>query len=329
VKTIVTPPTRLVADIGGTNTRIGLFDSHSGTLRAVKSYTNRDYPGLEDIVDHWLASLEEPAPEACCVAVAAPLATDQVSMINIDWSFSRREFAGRFGFRRAAWLNDFEAIAYALPHLAADQRHGLQIGRDGAAGNLAAVGPGTGLGGATLQWCSGQPRANASEPGHMGLSPATAEEVELFRLLVSGRGEVYAELLVSGPGLQRIYQTLGEVRGETVDTALTPADISDRGRTGEDPLCRASLGMFCALLGSVCGDFVLANGAYGGLYVAGGIAPRMIDFLEDSDFRQRFRSKGALEALMETVPIYVVTATQPGLIGASHAPLAKQGIGQV
>ncbi len=315
--------TRLVADIGGTNTRIGLFDSRSGALRAVKSYTNRDYPGLEEIVDHWLASLEEPAPEACCVAVAAPLATDQVSMVNIDWSFSRREFADRFGFRRAAWLNDFEAIAYALPHLATDERHGLQIGRDGAAGNLAAVGPGTGLGGATLQWCSGLPRANASEPGHMGLSPATAEEVELFRLLVSRQGEVYAELLVSGPGLQRIYQTLGEVRGETADPALTPAAISERGRSGEDALCNAALGMFCALLGSVCGDFVLANGAYGGLYVAGGIAPRMIDYLQTSDFRRRFSSKGALEGLMETVPLYVITAAQPGLIGAGHAPLAN------
>jgi glucokinase len=312
---------RLVADVGGTNTRIALFDPTENTLCHVRGYVNRDYPGLDAVISAWLADLGEPAPPACCLAVAAPLSSDRVSMVNIDWSFSRRQIAAAFGFTRVGWLNDFEANAHSLPHLTQDQRVMLHPGRDGAAGKLATVGPGTGLGGATLQWMGRAPHACPCEPGHMGLSPGTAEEVELFRLLLSQGGEVYAERLVSGPGLQRLYHSLGAVRGERTDAELTPEQISRQGMTGRDPLCTAALATFCALLGSVCGDFLLASGAYGGLYLAGGIAPRLLEFLAASDFHARLVGKGAMAGMLQAVPVYVITADFPGLIGAAHAPL--------
>jgi len=311
----------MVADIGGTNTRFGLFDPVENALRAVATYTNRAYPHLEDAVAHWLDALEEDRPEACCIAIASPLSSDRVDMTNMDWSFSRAAFAQRFPFRQIRWLNDFEANAYALPHLSADQRLTLQVGCDGAAAKLATVGPGTGLGGATLQWVGGQAHACACEPGHMGLSPGTAEELELFRAVQAEGDEVYVEQLVSGPGLQRLYRALGTVRAQVADQALTPADISNRGLAGEDALCIGTLETFCKLLGSVCGDFVLANGAYGGLYLAGGILPRMGDFLQASDFLARFAAKGAMAQTLAEVPIYTIIAPQPGLIGAAHAPL--------
>ncbi len=314
-------PRRMVADIGGTNTRLALFDPGTGALRCVKTYINREYLHLEDVIARWLADLDEPAPTACCLAVAAPLSTDHVAMVNMDWSFSRSEIARRFGMQQAGWLNDFQANAHALPHLSGEERRLLHPGRDGASGKLAVVGPGTGLGGATLEWAAGLPHACPCEPGHMGLACATPEERELFRRLAPSGGEIYAELLVSGPGLQRIYRGLGEVRDQQTDSTLSPADISGRALIEEDALCTASLATFCALLGSVCGDFVLANGAYGGLYLAGGIVPRMVDFLESSAFHRRFTHKGALAATLGDVPVHVVTAPHPGLLGAAYAPL--------
>jgi glucokinase len=312
-----------VADVGGTNTRIGLFDYAANRLRDVGTYTNREFTGLGEVISHWLGALGEPAPPDCCLAVAAPLSSDRVAMVNMDWSFSRREIAAAFGFSRVGWLNDFEANAHSLPHLAQDQRVMLHPGRDGATGKLATVGPGTGLGGATLHWAAGEPHACACEPGHMGLAPGTPEEIELLRLLLSQGGEVYAERLVSGPGLRCLYRSLGVIRGEPADAALEPEEISRRALAAEDSLCAAALQTFCAMLGSVCGDFLLANGAYGGLYLAGGIVPRLVEFLGDSDFHARLVAKGAMAGVLTSVPVSVITADFPGLIGAAHAPLRE------
>lgn len=310
----------MVADVGGSNTRLALFDPAAGELRALVAYDNRDYQRFEDIISSWLQSLEEPAPTTCCIAVAAPPAGDQITMVNINWSFSCRDMAQRFGFTQSGWINDFQSIAYALPHLSSDDRQLLHAGRPGARGKLATMGPGTGLGGATLETVAGTPLACACEPGHMGLAAANALELEITRLLQPRHGEIHAELLVSGPGLKRLYQALAQIRGETVDQ-LTPAEISNCALQGKDELCVLTLNTFCALLGSVCGDFILAGGAYGGLFLAGGIIPRMIPFLRASTFVQRVREKGSMGDHLAAVPLYAITTAQPGLIGAAHAPL--------
>lgn len=312
--------TRLVCDVGGTNTRIALFDPVAQDFRALATYNNRDHARFEDVMGLWLDALGEAAPHSCCIAVAAPPADDRVTMVNIDWSFSCRELATRFGFARLGWINDFQANAYALPHLAAQHREILKTGHQKIGDRLATVGPGTGLGGSILEWVGGNPAARACEPGHMGLSPATDLELELFQLLQPRHGEIHAELLVSGPGLQQLHQALCEISGEVAKTP-SPAEISGRALQGQDRLCETALNTFCALLGSVSGDFVLANGAYGGLYLAGGIVPRIIPFLRASTFAQRFRDKGAMGEHLDAVPLYAITAAQPGLIGAAHAPV--------
>lgn len=312
---------RLVADIGGTNARLALYDPTNNEFRALRTYTNREYAQFEDIVATWLDALTESSPTVCCLAVAAPPFGDRVTMLNIDWSFSLRALAERFGFTRLRCINDFEGNGYALPHL---DEHDLTTLHPGMAiedGKLAVIGPGTGLGGATLDWIDGKPVANASEPGHMGVAPATQLELDLFRYLLPRSGEVYAELLVSGPGLQRLYQALGAIGGhETL--ALTPEEISARAQGQECKLCTLTLNTFCALLGSVCGDYVLANGAYGGVYLAGGFLPRMIGFLQASTFVQRFQEKGKMRAHLARVPLYVITSEITGLVGAAHAPLS-------
>lgn len=314
---------RLVADVGGTNTRLALFDESDGEFSALATFSNREFDSLEAVLDQWLASLDEPSPERGCIAVAAPPSGDQVSMINIGWAFSCNTLARRFGLRQFTCLNDFEANAHALPYLQGDDLEEIYAGREGGHTTLATVGPGTGLGGSTLQWVNGVAVARASEPGHASLAPVTDLEFEIFRALLPTYGDIYVELLVSGAGLARLYEVISQVQGRTPE-ALTPAQVSQRAAAGEDATCEQALHTFCDLLGSTCGDFVLSNGAYGGLFIAGGIVPRVVPFLRQSDFLQRFRAKGAMRKHLEIVPVHVITTDHPGLIGAAHAPLQER-----
>ena len=316
---------RLVADVGGTNTRLALFDPQTQELRAACNYVNREHRQLGDIIEAWLSRLSEPLPRDCCLAVAAPPPfDDRVTMLNIDWSFSLDNLAERFSFSRLRCINDFEGNAYALPHLA-DQclttlNPGSLVVEGGGGSKLATIGPGTGLGGSTLDMALAVPRACASEPGHMGLSPATELELALFETLLGRYGEVYAELLLSGPGLQRLHQSLAVIQGQET-TAHTPEEISAKALANQCELCKLTLNTFCALLGSISGDFVLANGAYGGLYLAGGVIPHMTEFLQASPFVRRFREKGKMRDHLAKVPLYVITGDSTGLLGAAHAPL--------
>lgn len=310
---------RLVADIGGTNSRLALYDPKTDELRSLRTYINREYAQFEDIVLDWLSALPEPRPTDCCLAVAAPPFGDRVTMLNIDWSFSLQDLAQRFGFTRLRCMNDFEGNAFALPHLTDRDVEVLHAGHATAGGKLAAVGPGTGLGGATLSSIDGIAVASASEPGHMGLTPASELELDLFRYLLPRSGEVYAELLVSGPGLRRLYEALSAIQGRA-QLALSSEQISARAQARECDHCTLTLNTFCALLGSICGDYVLANGAYGGLYLAGGVLPGMIEFLKQSTFVQRFQQKGKMRGHLEQVPLFVITSEKTGLLGAAHAP---------
>lgn len=322
------PAVRLVADVGGTNTRLALYAPADREFRALSTYVNREFPRLEDILARWLGTLAEPAPTVCCIAVAAPPSGDHVAMSNIDWSFSCSELAKQFGFRQMLRLNDFEANAYALPHLTSRDWQQLYAGRGVPAGQLATVGPGTGLGGAFLAWQGGCLQSFACEPGHSGLAPGNELELDIFRLLLPRHGNIYAELLVSGPGLVRLHGALAEVSGKLSAGGkqgqgdhLGPAEITRLALAGEDDLCVLALETFCALLGSACGDFLLTTGSYGGLYLAGGIVPRLTTFIGKSAFHKRLTEKGAMRDALARVPIYAITTSHPGLIGAAHAPL--------
>lgn len=312
----------MVADVGGTNTRLALFDEETQQFRALAEFRNAEHDSFEQVVDHWLESLDGERPERACIAAAAPPTGDRISMINIGWSFSCRDLALRFGLSECTWLNDFQANAHALPHLGPGDLEVVHAGPGPGQEPLAVVGPGTGLGGATLRWLNGVPFAIDSEPGHAGLSPGTDLELEIFRRLLPEHGTIYAELLVSGAGLARLYQVIAAINGLSPQP-LTPPEVSARALQGDDELCVTALQTFCALLGSACGDFVLCNGAYGGLYIAGGIVPRMVPFLRDSQFLQRFRGKSAMESHLSSVPVHVITTGQPGLVGAAYAPLVS------
>ncbi len=314
-------PPRMVADIGGTNTRLALYDPALNQLSHLRTFTNSDHSSLESIIDFWLGSLNKRPPRRACLAIAAPPGTDPVTMVNSKWAFSIADLAKRFGFERSRRVNDFEAIAHSLPHLGPGDLYTLHPATAAAPGPLATIGPGTGLGGATLDTRGEEPGATACEPGHTGLSPGNATELRVFQSLLVDYPDIYTELLVSGPGLVRLYECLGSVMGLSAQT-LTPAAVSQSARDG-DPLSVAALNCFCSLLGSACGDFVLANGAYGGLYLAGGIVPGIIPFITDSDFHRRFCGKGAMRDRLNAVSVYVITHSQPGLLGAARISLDR------
>ena len=157
------------------------------------------------------------------------------------------------------------------------------------------------------------------EPGHMGLSPATELELEIFSLLLPEWGEVYAELLLSGPGLLRLHKVLAAI-ADSPETASTPAEVIEQAEAG-DELAAGTAYTFCNFLGSVCGDFAVSTGALGGVYLAGGIAPRMLPILEKSEFLERMCNKNAQGENLRCLPVQVITHSQPGLLGASYAPL--------
>lgn len=312
---------RVTADLGGTHTRLAIHDAARNEFRHQQVFLNREFPDFEAVLQHWLQGIDEPAPDTACFAVAALIRGDRVCMTNRDWSFSCRALASRFGFRALAVLNDFEAHAYALPWLAASEVISLQAGTAQAAqGRLAVLGPGTGLGGALLEGRGATAQAIACEPGHMNLAPGTPELLALWPQLVARYGRVYVELLLSGSGLARLHEARGH-HGSGQALALEPAEITRRALSGEDAECARTVACFCALLGDVCADFILATGAWGGLYLAGGILPRITPLLQESPFLERLRDRGPLADALEAVPVRLIQHPSPGLLGAAHAPL--------
>ena len=311
-------PTRMAADVGGTNTRIALFDSDTKELRALSTYTNRDYAHFADVITAWMDTLTEARPIDGCIAIAAVPQGDLISMTNMDWSFSRSAIAEKFNFSHLSWINDFEANAFSLPHLTERDRAVIYPGNPEDSSRLVVIGPGTGLGGATIETFGPTSYARACEPGHMSISPGNELELAIFKVLLQRYSHVHAELLVSGPGLLRLYETLAKITGKKAQ-AQSPATVSELAMDQSDETAVLALNTFAGLLGSIAGDFALANGSYGGVYLAGGIVPTMVPFLQRSDFHQRFCDKGALANNLRTVPIYVITTAQPGLIGAAHA----------
>ena len=309
--------TRLVADLGGTNVRFALYDEANDQLREIRSLGCSAHPSFGDAIAAYLSTVGIEAPGSACFAVAAVETSDRVRMTNNDWCFTHQELMSRFGFQHLKMINDFTAVALSLPRIPRTQLHALTPGLVVDSGDLLAIGPGTGLGGARLV---GGNQVVPCEPGHAGLSPGTELELEIFRLLQPQWGEIYSELLVSGPGMRRLYETLASILGESVQ-ALNAAEISAHAMAGTDPLCQQVLEVFCALLGSAAGDFTISSGTYGGVFLAGGIVPRIIPLLEQGHFQQRFVCKGAMEERLREVPLNIVLEQHPGLIGAAAWPL--------
>ena len=311
---------RLLGDVGGTNARFAWQHEPGAALSHVASFLCNDHDSLSDAIRHHLHVHALPAPRACAIGIANPIVGDRVQMTNHHWSFSIRELKQTLGVDRLIVLNDFAATALSLPGLAREQLRRIGGGEAVEGAPLAVLGPGTGLGvSGLLQPGPGHFLPLNGEGGHVTLPAFDPEEAALIDMLRQRFGHASAERALSGPGLVNLYEAVATLAGDTVRT-LTPSEVIERARLHGDPVCRKALEHFCAFLGAVAGNLALTLGARGGVYIAGGIAPRIFGELESSAFRERFEAKGRFKDYLARIPTYVISSdVSPAFLGASRA----------
>jgi len=304
----------LMADIGATNTRCALLDDKGNEL-AAEVFQNADFTGVTGLLkiylDHRRAS---DRPKRAALAVAAPILGDEVRMINIDWRFSQSALKEQLGLTKLTVVNDFAAIAWGLPHLGPGDLRAIGRGKSAARATLLSVGPGTGLGVAALVPATDGWTVLSGEAGHANLPATNREEADVIEQIRQRfDGHCSAERVLSGPGLVNLYIALAELAGRGQPT-VTPSDVTALARQGE-PLARKAQAMFFGFLGSVAGDLALATGARGGVFIAGGIVPQVLDAFAKSDFRARFEAKDAYGDYMAGIATHVITAPLPAFRG--------------
>jgi glucokinase len=312
----------LVGDIGGTNARFALAELVGDVprLRDIQSLPAADYASLQHACEHYLATVGA-RPSHAAIAVACPVNTDEIRLTNRAWSFSRRELEAALGLEHLLMLNDFGAVAWAVPAL----RGGDVVHLHGAstlppASPVTVIGPGTGLGMAMLLGGARGWQVIETEGGHATFAPVIEEERMIARWLDSLHGRTSNERVLCGTGLAQIDAVIRQPDrpAGTAPVLRDPADVVRLALEGHDVAARRALARFCAILGGVCGDAALMHGARS-VVIAGGIVPRFVPFLRSSAFRERFLAKGRFAAYLESVAIDVVTHPQPGLLGAAVA----------
>ncbi|MGI9295039.1 MAG: glucokinase [Pseudomonadales bacterium] len=320
---------RLVADVGGTNIRLGLCqpgDQFQG-ISDIQKISCADFNSLAEALQCYLSSQNLPLPQQASIAVAGPVQNDTVKLTNLPWQFSQRELEKHLKLDKLVVINDFEAIALAIPHL--NKTDYTSIGGGTAVANtpITALGAGTGLGVAILTSSSHTKLDNSpgtsyqafsTEGGHTTIAPANEVEQAIFNHFAAQGHYLSREFFLSGRGLQNIYSALAAIRGVTAHS-LQPADIQVRASESTDPICEQALEIFCGLFGSACGDQALATGARGGVYIAGGMVKKFLPFFKASSFRERFENKGPMRHYVEAISTNVITREHAALLGAASA----------
>ncbi len=306
----------LVADIGGTNIRLGYFEQ-AGDVMALEVFQCAQYPSLSAVIKTYIdqQQLNDKTINAC-LAIACPVENDLISMTNLPWEFSRSALKNELNLNKLLLINDYTAIAHAVPFLNDEQK--VQIGNGDVVDNnpISICGPGTGLGVANVIPVGGQQwQALGGEGGHVDFSPVDHTEIQILEFLLTKYQHVSYEQLLSGLGLEQIYQAFNHIeQAEAPD--LSAKEISEKALAQSCDLCEQTLAQFCKILGSFAGNLGLTFASFGGVYIAGGIVPRFIDYFKQSEFRSRFESKGRI-TFNRTIPTFVITESQPGILGAS------------
>ncbi len=306
---------RLLADIGGTNARFAL-EYAPGRITAMQTLSCAAYERFEDAARAYLDGFGAGARHAV-IAIANPVDGDAIKMTNHDWSFSIAAARRELALETLLVVNDFTALAMSLPGLGANELLKIGGGSAKSGGVIGLVGAGTGLGVSGLVPAGGQWIALESEGGHVAFSPSDSREIAVLQYLWRRYDHVSAERMVSGPGIALIREALAASRGQAPDLSLTTADIVERGLAGGDPLSRETLDCFSGMLGTVAANLAVTLGATGGLYVGGGVVPRLGDYFAASPFRARFESKGRFSTFTASIPTMVITAPYPALAGAA------------
>lgn len=321
----------LAGDVGGTHARLAIIEiARDGwTIETERRYDSREFDGLAAVVNRFREDVGADI-ETASLGVACAIEDHTCHLTNLDWTIDVRSFPEEIGIANTRILNDFQALAHALPLLGPEDRAVLQTGEPRERAPIGVIGAGTGLGEAYVVWDAGHYRVHASEGGHADLSPRSPIEWRLSEYLRQQYGHASWERAVSGPGIVNIYQFLvaegAEEQPETVQAMRerdAAAVISERGLDETDPLCSQTLDVFTDLYGNQAGNLALTIKAEGGLYVGGGIAPKVLDRLRGGPFLDAFRRKGRMAELVARIPVWVILNEDVGLIGAAAAALPE------
>lgn len=316
----------LAGDVGGTNARLALVELDGGRPRMAQreTYPSRDYPGLAAIVRRFGADVGS-LPERACFGIACPVTGDDCTAPNLPWTVNVRDLAAEIGIPRTTIINDFVAIGYGIELLGPTDLATLQEGSPTVHGPIALIGAGTGLGQGFLLWNGDHYLVLASEGGHGDYAPRGKLQNGLHRFLSQEFGRVSWERLLSGPGIVNAYRYLRASgiapERETLRWEMEREDpamvITRHALAGTDCLSDRALGLFCEILGAQAGNLALTVVATGGVYLAGGIAPRIVERLRRGEFLPAFRDKGRMSELVSRIPVHVITSPHVGLLGAA------------
>jgi glucokinase len=316
----------LAGDVGGTKVHLALYDFTNGklTYSRDKQYPAKEYSGLEQIVKEFLGGDKV---TAACFGVPGPVRDGRLRLTNLPWTLDSRELATNLSIDHVFLINDLEANGYGIAELSADQIYSLAEGDPRQTGNRALVAAGTGFGQGFLIWNGRSHVPYPSEGGHSDFAPRNEDEIDLLRFLKEKyNGRISAERVVSGMGLTNIYEFLLEVRGmeeptwlaEQIADAHDPNSvITENSLAAKSEICEKALDMFVSAYGAEAGNLALKVLSVGGLYVGGGIAPRILEKLKDGTFIKAFTDKGRLSQLLINMPVRVILESKAALLGAA------------
>jgi glucokinase len=317
----------LLADVGGTNARFAL-ETQRFVIEAIEVLPCADYPSLEMAIKAYLGAVSSrmphlPAIRHAVIAIATPVDGDLVAMTNRNWYFSIQSLKRELNLLTLEVVNDFTALAMALPHLGPRQRIQVGGGSPRSGTPIGLVGPGTGFGVSGLVPTENGWVALASEGGHVSFAPNDDLEIVLLREMTKEWPHASAERLLSGAGLEFIHRVVSG--GKT----RSAPEITRQALDDSCMHCRLAVDTFCAVLGSVAGNVALTLGATGGIYIGGGIVPRIATLLERSPFRSRFEAKGRLSGYLSRIPTYLITEPYPAFFGASAVLSETSGTAEI
>lgn len=316
------PYPRLLGDIGGTNARFGWQAKAEASITQVQVLPCAKHASLLLAVQTYLKQQNLSVPPCAAFGIANPITGDEVSMTNHHWKFSVSALRAELGLTRLLLLNDFTALALALPSLPPQARRQVGTGIAVAGAAIGLIGAGTGLGVSGLLPVGHQDKwlPVAGEGGHVTLSASTALEFAVIQLLQKRYGHVSSERVLSGAGLVDLYHALCELKSRTGREITSPAQVLEHAQAHPDSSASEALNLFCGFLGSVAGDLALTFGARGGIFIGGGIVPRLGPRFDATPFRTRFEDKGRFKTYLQQIPTWVIDSpVSPALQGASHA----------
>lgn len=316
----------LAGDVGGTKVHLALYDFSNGKLthKRENRFPAKEYSGLEDIVREFLGSDK---PTAACFGVPGPVRDGRLRLTNLPWTLDSRDLSAHLGIQHVFLINDLEANGYGIAELQPDQIYTLSEGDPSQIGNRALIAAGTGLGECLLTWNGRIHTPYPSEGGHADYAPRNEDEIDLLRYLKQKySGRISWERVVSGMGMTNIFEFLRDVRGMEVSPKLAEeietaddcnAVITQHALAGTSEICERTMDMFVSAYGAEAGNLALKVLSVGGLYIGGGIAPRILEKLKDGTFIKAFTDKGRLSQLLINMPVRVILESRAAVLGAA------------